>query len=210
MQNLGASAMSPVELLAIGIAPSPQDVDAALPMARELLQQAGGIRNLSHAAPTVFQEVGNMNGFASQRLNAMLELGRRTVEAGRGSITTIEKPEDVQQYFAHLVHETKEHFCALLLDAKNRVIKNHTVHIGTVSSSVVGVKEFFKEPVREGCASVIAVHNHPSGDPTPSPDDFHVTRVLAEAGKLLEIPLLDHVIIGENSYTSMQRLGAIG
>jgi DNA repair protein RadC len=209
IMSSGPAAMSPLELLAIGIVSDEGDVDGALPFAKELLTRAGGIRNLPSAPPTMFEECAGVNGFRLQRLYALLELGRRTAGVGRGERRIISDPQQVYDTFEHLKNERKEHFCALLLDAKHYVIKDQTVHIGTVSASVVGVKEFFKEPIREGCAAVIAVHNHPSGDPTPSAEDFEVTRVLAEAGKLLEIPLLDHVIIGENSFTSMQRLGAI-
>jgi DNA repair protein RadC len=210
LRNVGASAMSPVELLAIAIVNDESDADSAILRARDILQFAGGIRALASAPPTTFEEHAGLSGLRLNQLFALLELGRRTVEAGRGERQEIKGPDDVYDRFLHLRDERKEHFCAVLVDAKNRVIRDQVVHIGTVSASVVGVKEFFKEAVREGAAAIIAVHNHPSGDPTPSREDFEVTRVLAEAGRLLEIPLLDHVIVGETEFRSMQRLGAIG
>jgi DNA repair protein RadC len=209
LSNLGATSMSPIELLAVAIVNDEKDADAAIPIARELLQYAGGIRGLPNAAPKMFEDHAGLSSFRLCQFFALLELGRRTVEAGRGDRVTIGGPEDVYRQFLHLRDERKEHFCSLLLDAKNKVIKSQVVHIGTVSASVVGVKEFYKEAVREGAAAIIAVHNHPSGDPTPSPEDFEVTRVLSEAGRILEIPLLDHVIVGEADFRSMQRLGAI-
>ena len=121
------------------------------------------------------------------------------------------RPEAIVAMFAHLEDERKEHFIAVLLDTKNQVITHQTIHIGTVSASIVGVREFFRPAVQHGATSVIAVHNHPSGNPEPSPEDIAVTRTLEEAGRILEIPLLDHIIIGtEDNWVSLRRQGYIG
>ncbi|MCH8275103.1 MAG: DNA repair protein RadC [Armatimonadetes bacterium] len=210
LRDLGVQSLSSVELLSLAFANGEQDADAALTVARRLLRAAGGIRSLLSAPPELLASEAGLDAEQAARFHALMELGRRSADAGRGERTQISGPEDVMRLFSHLRDERKEHFCAVLLDAKNRVLKSTTVHIGTVSASVVGVREFFREAVREGAASIIAVHNHPSGDPTPSKEDLTVTKALAEAGRVLEIPLLDHVIIGENDFRSLQRMGEIG
>jgi len=96
-----------------------------------------------------------------------------------------------------------------LLDAKNQLIRRADVHIGTANSSLVGAREVFREAVKDGAVGIIVAHNHPSGDPTPSPEDVAVTRQLRDAGKLLDIPLLDHVIIGESRHVSLRRMGLL-
>lgn len=108
----------------------------------------------------------------------------------------------------HIGSEDREHFASLMLDAKNRVIGLHTVSIGTINAALVGPREVFKAAILANAASIIVGHNHPSGDPTPSPEDVEVTRVLMASGKLLDIPVLDHIIIGElGRSVSLQRLG---
>ncbi|HWP31410.1 MAG TPA: DNA repair protein RadC [Fimbriimonadales bacterium] len=208
IRESSVNALSAIELLAMGICQSEEDLESAISIARKLMQRVGGIRGIPKIPPDLLADSG-VKGFQAARFYSLIELGRRTADAGIGDLVAIEKPEDVVKLFADLRGERREHFCALLLDAKNRVLRRHTVHIGTITSSMVGIREFFREAVREGAVSVIAVHNHPSGDPKPSPEDIEITRVLVEAGKLLEIPLLDHIIIGEPEFTSLNRLGCI-
>jgi len=192
----------------MGISRCEDDLESAISIARKLLHRVGGIRGVPQIPPDFLAESG-VKGFQAAQFYSLIELGRRVADAGIGEREAIEKPEDVAKLFADLRDERREHFCVLLLDAKNRVLRRHTVHIGTITSSMVGVREFFREAVREGAVSVIAVHNHPSGDPKPSPEDIEITRVLVEAGKLLEIPLLDHIIVGEPGFSSLHRLGYI-
>lgn len=126
-----------------------------------------------------------------------------------GSKTGIEGPEHVAQVLSrYLEHADREHFVALMLDAKNRIIGIHTVSVGTLFCAVVSPREVFKAAILANAASVIVAHNHPSGDVTPSPEDIQVTRTIQQAGKLLEIEVLDHVIVGENgTWSSLKRLG---
>lgn len=202
--------LSPVELLAVVLAKGNEDGTATLHLARELLQSAYSIRGLSNLSPAKLRELG-LSESDAYRFKAALELGRRAERGGLGERHACNKPEDVVELFKFLGDEKREHFCCVLLDTKNQVMNWLTVHIGTVSSSVVGVREFFRPAIQHGATSVIAVHNHPSGNPEPSPEDIEVTRVLAEAGRILEVPLLDHVIIGsERNYVSLHRLGYIG
>ena len=121
----------------------------------------------------------------------------------------LEGPEDVAQIISHyLENEDREHFVTMMLDVKNRVIGIHTVSIGTLNASLVSAREVFKAAILCNAASVILAHNHPSGDLTPSPEDLRVTEVLKEAGKLLDIEVLDHVIVGDDGrWSSLKRLG---
>jgi len=121
----------------------------------------------------------------------------------------IEGPDDVAQIVSHyLEHEDREHFVTVMLDAKCRVIGIHTVHIGTLNCSLVSAREVFKAAILSNAASIILAHNHPSGDVTPSPEDIQVTKTLTAAGKLLDIDVLDHLIIGEDGgWNSLKRLG---
>jgi DNA repair protein RadC len=103
--------------------------------------------------------------------------------------------------------EKREHFLAVLLDTKNRVLRTETISIGTLDSSLVHPREVYRVVVREGAACWIAVHNHPSGDPTPSPEDIAITKRLKDAGELLGVPLIDHLILGDGNYTSLRERG---
>jgi DNA repair protein RadC len=93
------------------------------------------------------------------------------------------------------------------LNSANGVIRKALIHIGTLTMSIVGPREIFREAVRDGASSIIVAHNHPSGDPSPSPEDIEITRILIDAGKLLDIPVLDHVIIGHRRYSSLNEMG---
>jgi len=109
----------------------------------------------------------------------------------------------------NLIAERREHFIAVLLDIKNRVLRTETISIGTLDSSLVHPREVYRVALREGAASWIAVHNHPSDDATPSPDDLAFTRRLKEVGQLLGIELLDHIIIGDGVFTSFRERGLL-
>lgn len=126
-----------------------------------------------------------------------------------GSRTGLDGPQDAAQVLSrYLEHEDREHFVALLLDAKNRIIGINTVSIGSLCCAIVSARDVFKAAILANAASVIVAHNHPSGDVTPSPEDIQVTKTLREAGKLLEIEVLDHVIVGEDgAWASLKRLG---
>lgn len=202
--------LSPIELLSVVLSKDGEDGTETLHLARELLQSAYSIRGLSDLPPARLRELG-LSEADVHRFKAAFELGRRADRAGLGDRPACNKPEDVVQLFGFLADEKREHFCCVLLDTKNQVMNWLTIHIGTVSSSLVGVREFFRPAVQQGATSVIAVHNHPSGNPTPSQEDISVTRALSEAGRILQVPLLDHIIIGTaEDYVSLHRLGYIG
>jgi DNA repair protein RadC len=136
----------------------------------------------------------------------MFTLGRKVGVAGKGEteIEAITGPEDVADLLDDLRHESREHLVAIYLDSKGVILRIATIHIGTANASIVGVREIFREAVREGAVSVIVAHNHPSGDPEPSTEDIEVTGKIFEAGQLLDIELLDHIIIGEKKWVSLK------
>lgn len=142
------------------------------------------------------------------QIKAAIEFGRRLVAASPEERPKIRSPRDVFNLIGPgLRDEKREHFVALLLDTKNGVLRQKTVSIGDLSSSIVHPREVFLEAIRHSAASMIVAHNHPSGDPTPSPEDAAVTRRLQEAGELLGIELLDHIVIGDNRFVSLKEKG---
>ena len=143
------------------------------------------------------------------RLAAAFELGRRAAVERSLERPAVRGPADVQRLLAELLRgEEREHFHVLLLDGKHRLKGRHTISIGSLSTSIVHPREVFRPAVRAAAAAVLCAHNHPSGDPEPSPEDMAVTQRLDQAGKLLGIPLLDHVVLGDGGWVSMrQRMG---
>ena len=139
-----------------------------------------------------------MGDAKTAQLKAALELGRRLLATTGEARVTIHSPQDVANLLmAEMAFLDQEHFRVLLLNTKNQVLAISEVYKGNVSSAMVRAAEVFQEAVRSNCPAVILVHNHPSGDPTPSPEDVQVTRQLVEAGRLLDIEVLDHVVIGQ-------------
>lgn len=197
-----------IDLLAVVLARRSEDVEQCEVDASILAKKFHGARILDLAAADLKATCGLENFEAVQRLAAM-ELGRRAADKGKGNSEPLPHATSVFAMFKHLSVEKQEHFCAAYLDSKGNLISKKTIHIGTINMSVVGAREVFREAVRENAASLIVVHNHPSGDPTPSPEDYSVTRKLVEVGRLLDIPLLDHVIIGHDRYISLQEEGVL-
>ncbi|MBS1715850.1 MAG: DNA repair protein RadC [Armatimonadetes bacterium] len=152
------------------------------------------LKDLSHEE---LSSAGGLEPFESARILAAIELGRRSAAAGMGERrSAVTRHEEAYRLFAHLSGQEKEHFCAAFFDSKGKPIGQKVIHIGTLNMSVVGAREVFREAVRHNASSVIVAHNHPSGDPEPSPEDVRVTKALKEAGALLDIPLHDHLVIG--------------
>jgi DNA repair protein RadC len=209
LKRSGAGNLGPVELVAIILAKEDDDSELRLRHAKELLEKLGGIRNLARFAESTLIEYGRSQ-MDAYRFQAALELGRRSKEAKLTQEPDMCNPEDVFAAFAHLSDEPREQVWVALLDVKNRLIHRKQLHIGTLDASVVGTRDVFQEALRVNAASIVLVHNHPSGDPTPSPEDVELTKRLKTAGKHLDIEVLDHVVIGGDSFASLHRLGLIG
>jgi len=203
----GVKGASPIDLLAVGYAR--REDDAAEAMGQRMLARFPGLQPLGEASVADLGELTGLEDFEVLRSQALVELGRRIGGAAKGPVSVIESPADVAVLLSFLKDEKQEHFYSVLLNSKNGVIRSHQVHIGTVNMSIVGPREVFREAVREGAASIIVAHNHPSGDPTPSPEDIEVTTKLSEIGSILDIPLLDHVIIGERRWVSLKEKGIL-
>jgi DNA repair protein RadC len=142
------------------------------------------------------------------QIAACVELGKRLATYTEDSRPVIRTPQDVANLLMPELRDArKEHFKSLLLDVKNRVLKTVTVSVGTLDASIVHPREVFRDALAVSAAAMIVAHNHPSGDPTPSPEDRQVTARLCEAGKVMGIEVLDHVVLGDGRWISLKQLG---
>jgi DNA repair protein RadC len=207
LSSLGPQALSNAELLGILLRVGVQGQNA-VEMGQQLLSDFHGLAGL-HRAP--FEELINQHGIGEAKaaqIKAAIELGRRLTVESPEERPTINSPADVAalvQYEMSALEQ--EHLRVLLLDTRNHVLDIVEVYQGSVNTSQIRVGEVFKAAIRRNATAVIVVHNHPSGDPTPSPDDQAVTRALVQAGKLLDLEVLDHIIIGQGRSVSMKERG---
>ncbi len=166
-----------------------------------LLATYGGLDGIARAS---FRELATAHGMGEAKtaqLKAALEIGARLLATTGNVRPTINSPQDVANLLsAEMALLDQEHFRVLLLNTKNQVVGVSEVYKGNVSSAMVRPGEVFQEAVRSNCPAIVLVHNHPSGDPTPSPDDVYVTQQIVEASKLLDIEVLDHIVIGQADY----------
>ena len=208
--SLGASALSSVELLALLIGAGGTG-GSALQVGQVLLAGVGGsLRRMAMqpvAALTATRGVGIARAVT---VHAALELGRRLAAETRDDGAPVRSPRDVARLFAPRLEDLPvEEFHVAILDAQHRLERDVTITRGLLTSSLVHPREVFREAIAERAAAVILVHNHPSGDPTPSADDRLVTEQLVAAGKLLDIPVHDHIIIGRGRYISFAETGLL-
>ena len=199
----GAAALSDAELLAV-ITGVP-----CLETTQRLLIAAGGLRGLLALSTTELQQLvaGISVGRAAQ-LKAAIELGTRVARGDQAQRRLVKSPTDIADLLLlEMSHLDQEHLRTVLLDTKNRVQAISTVYIGSLNASMVRVGEVFKEAVRRNSAALIVAHNHPSGDATPSPEDVLATREIVQAGKLLDVDVLDHLIIGHGVWVSLRERG---
>lgn len=213
--KMGAQALSNAELLALLLGTGSR-METALQLAQRLLAgeslgwHANGLRGLLDAGVEELSKIHGIGEAKATRIKAGLELGRRLIVETPGARPTIKSPREA----ADLVMEEmryldREEFRLLLLSTKNHVIAVETDFVGSLNSSLVHPRELFRTCIRRSAAAVIMVHNHPSGDPTPSQEDIQLTRRLIDAGTLLGIEVLDHLVIGDGVYISMKEKGII-
>lgn len=207
LRTHGASALSDAELLAI-ILRTGSTSESALSLANRLLAKFKGLRGLINAS---FGELCNVTGIGEAKacqIKAALEMGKSLSKLKFPELNTVKCPEDV---FHLLKHEMgfleQEELRVVLLNNRNQVINIQPVYKGNVNTSVIRVNEIFRHAIRENCPALVVVHNHPSGDPTPSQEDINVTKQMVEAGKLLEIEVLDHLVIGQQKFVSLKEKG---
>jgi DNA repair protein RadC len=209
LKALGAGALSDAELLAIILRMGTQG-ESVIDLANRLLVTYGGLVGLARVSFAELCDVHGLGDAKASQLKAALEMGRRLLVAQPEERLQVRTPADLAPLLIlEMAPLDQEVLRVVLLNTKNQVVRFVDVYRGSLNSSLVRVSEVFKEAVRVNAAAIIVAHNHPSGDPTPSPEDARVTEQIVAAGKLLEIEVLDHLVIGERSYVSLRerRLG---
>jgi DNA repair protein RadC len=202
--RLGPEALSTAELLAIIINTGSQG-DSVLMTSQKLLSEFGNLQNI---IPATVEELSRVRGIGKAKaiqIKAALELANRIDDPDYQPGKPVQTPEEAYKSMqSKLKGKKKEYFYILCLDTRNRVKNANQVSIGNLDSSIVHPREVFKDAISSLAAAVIFVHNHPSGDLEPSAEDINLTKRLIEAGELLGIPVLDHIIIGKKGYTSLK------
>jgi DNA repair protein RadC len=207
MMQAGPGALSNAELLAILLRTGSAE-ESVLALSCRMLSQVGGLRGLKSASLEELTAIKGIGPAKALLIMAGLELGKRMSSAVPSERTTIRSPKDAANIMMEeMRYHTQEHFVCLYLNTKNHIIGRETIFIGSLNSSIVHPREVYKEAIRRSSASVICLHNHPSGDPAPSREDIDVTRRLQEAGRILGVELLDHIIIGDGRFYSLKEKG---
>jgi DNA repair protein RadC len=210
LNTAGAAALSTRELLAILIGSGTERQSAVEVAGRLLHEHDGSLRQLAASSTTQIQSVPGIGPAVTARLVAALELGRRMAREDAGNRPRIRGPRDVYDLCAPALRDARqEEFRVLLLNTQHAVVRELVITRGTLDASVVHPREVFRAAIIESAAAVILVHNHPSGDPTPSREDREVTDQMAEAGRLIGISVLDHIVIGDGRYVSFVELGLL-
>ena len=208
LRSVGAGALSDEELVALLLRTGGRGRNA-LAVARGLLARRGGLRGLASATGRELEGEDGVGPAKAASVRAALEVARRVAARRLRPGDGIAGPADVFRHFhPRLRYASRERFVALLLDGRHRVIREVEVSRGTLTASLVHPREVFRPALRDGAAALVVVHNHPSGDPTPSAEDRQVTARLVRAGDLLGVRLLDHVVVAEHGYRSLRDDGA--
>ncbi len=207
LARLGAGALSDAELLAILLRVGVSGTNV-LQLSQQLLSDYGGWIGLQRAEYNDLCRRSGIGASKAASIKAALEIGRRLTRISVDERFPIRSPADVAALLmVEMSHLDQEHLRTVLLDTKNRVQQISTIYIGSLNAATIRIGEVFKEAVRRNSAAIIVVHNHPSGEATPSPEDIQVTRQLVAAGRLLDIEVLDHLIIGRGHYVSLRERG---
>ncbi len=207
LEHYGAGALSSSELLAI-ILRVGTGGENVVRVAERLLARYEGLPGLAQATVSELCQEKGIGQAKAVQIKAALELGRRLLVTAPHERPQMRSPADAANLLmAEMSLLPQEHLRTVLLDTRNRVLSIPTVYIGSLNAAQVRVGEMFREAIRANCAAMIVVHNHPSGDPTPSPEDVQVTRMIVEAGSLLNIDVLDHLIIGRQRFVSLKERG---
>jgi len=209
LERLGLAAMSDVELLAMVLGHGAAR-RSAHQLAHSLLDAASGPHGLMRMTRDEFCRLPGIGAAQASRVLAGMELGRRTLTRRSAERPQFRLPKDaavylLPRYGAHPV----ERFGALLLDTKHRLLRAHIISEGSLDASLAHPRDVFRAAVAGGAAGVLVFHNHPSGDPTPSPDDHAVTQRLARAGHIIGVPLVDHVVLADGVYWSFKEHGMV-
>jgi len=209
LRDYGAAQLANAELIAI-LLRTGQPGENAVAFATRVLSRFDGLGGLSRASYSDLCSERGVSDAKACQLLAALELGRRAAALRPDDRASISSPADIAaMMMPQMAGLDREHLKVVMLNTKNHVIGVQPVYVGSVNAAVVRPAEVFAEAVRRVCPAIVVVHNHPSGDPTPSPEDAATTKRLVDAGRLLDIDVLDHVVIGQGRFVSMRerRLG---
>ncbi len=210
--RLGVHALSDEELLAIILRTGSKKEDALHLASRILLsnQEYNGLLNLNHLT---FNELMKLDGIGQVKATQILclsEITRRMAKATRKDGVHLLSPDSVASYYMEdMRHLTTEQILLVLLDSKSKILGDKIISSGTVNASLLAPRELFIYALKNGAVNIILLHNHPSGDPSPSTEDLSVTKRVKEAGVLIGIKLMDHLIIGDNKYVSLKEQGLL-
>jgi DNA repair protein RadC len=211
LSRVGAAAMSSAELLAVALA-----TPDALDLAGDVLRMTGGVQNIPRLTAVELQQIDGVGESLAARIIALVELGRRSAFAQADERPLVSSPADAANLLMmEMSPLTQERLRVILLDTRNRVIGSPTIYIGSLNTAVMRIAEVFRPAIVAHAAAIIVAHaaaiivahNHPSGDPSPSPEDVNVTRQLVRVGSDMDVPVLDHVIIGHMRYVSLKERG---
>lgn len=200
---VGTRALSDVELLALVL-----QTGDAVDLARDVLVMVGGVHDLPRYGRAELCSLPGIGASIAGRILAAVELGRRAASARSSDVAQVRNPGDAYSLLASdMTGLEQEHMRVILLDTRNNVIGVPIVYIGNLYTAVIRVAEIFKPAIRNNAAAIILAHNHPSNDPSPSPEDVKVTRQIVQAGELFDIRVLDHMIVGNGRYVSLKERG---
>jgi DNA repair protein RadC len=209
LQKFGPEALSAQELLALVIGRGiPKK--SVMNIAQELITKFGNIKAIGQATIEELSQIKGIGLAKAAQLKACFELGKREELEPELKNFDVKDPESVVKAIrASIKDKAKEHFKLILLNPRNKIIGISTISIGTLNASLVHPREVFKDAIMHTAASVVLAHNHPSGDPEPSEDDITITKRLIEAGKILGVEVIDHIIVGKNGFFSFKEKGLI-
>lgn len=203
----GAESLSNQELIAILLRTGTKN-ESVLMLANRVIKSFDKIQDLKDATVEEITSVKGIGRAKAVQILAAAELGKRVYRKHSEGKYVIRSPEDAAAYLmTDMTSLLQEHFVVMFLNVKNEVLHKHTVFIGSLNSSIVHPREIYREAVKRSAASIIVAHNHPSGNPAPSPEDIEVTKRLVEAGSIIGIDLLDHIIIGDHKFISLKEKG---
>ncbi|NEU29773.1 JAB domain-containing protein [bacterium LRH843] len=205
----GPQALSNREIIAIILRTGTKQ-QSVLQLSERLLSKFDGLTLLKDASIEELCKIKGIGEAKAVEIAAAIELGKRIHSLRTGERYVIRSPEDASNYVMEdMRFLQQEHFVALYLNTKNEVIHRQTLFIGSLNASIVHPREVFKEAFRRSAASIICLHNHPSGNPEPSREDIDVTKRLYEAGRIIGIEVLDHIIIGDRKFVSLKEKGYV-
>ncbi len=204
LKKLGEKSLTTAELLAIILRVGTRGVNV-IRLSERLLLDFGGLPGLARATVAELAAVNGIGDAKAVQIKAALEMGKRMVASAPEERPRVSSPADAANLLmSEMMFLEQEHLKVILLNTRNEVLSTPTIYQGSLNTSVVRVGELFRSAVRTNAAALIVAHNHPSGDPSPSPEDIRVTRQLVKAGKLLDIEVLDHIVIGRQRYVSLK------